>query len=115
MKNKNKKSHVQTHKINSGAIVKYRMRNFNTKSIENSYEEYKKLGFTCSTVKLLEDKTDRKNMKVFYKFSSITLNNCLNYCRTSDNCIWVILREPCNVFCFFLEKKSTIFFRSNVI
>ena len=35
------------------------MRNFNTKSIENSYEEYKKLGFTCSTVKLLEDKTDR--------------------------------------------------------
>ncbi len=83
-----KTKHVQTQKNISKSIVKYRMRNFNTKSIKNSYEEYKKLGFTCSTVKLLEDKTDRKKMKVFYKFSSITLNNCLNYCRTSDNCIW---------------------------
>ena len=79
-------------KIISQSMVLYRMRNFNNQTIENSCEEYKKLGFTCSTVKLLEDRTNRKQMKVFYKFSSITLNNyCLNYCMTTDNCIWVIL------------------------
>ena len=41
-----KTKYVQTHKKNSETIVKYRMRNFNNRTIENSYEQYKKLGFT---------------------------------------------------------------------
>ena len=85
-----KTKHVQTHKIISESIVKYRMRNFNTKSIRNYYEEYKKLGFKCSTVQLTEDRTSKKQMKVIYKFNSITLNNCLSYCKTTDNCICIL-------------------------
>ena len=82
------KKYVQTHKIISRSIIIYRMRNFNTKSIENSYEKYKKLGFTCSTVQLVEDRTGKKQMKVTYKFNSITLNNCLNYCKSKDYTNW---------------------------
>jgi len=106
MKNKKKKSHVQTHKINSGAIVKYRMRNFNTKSIENSYKEYKKLGFACSTVKLLEDPTGKKQMKVFYKFNSITFNNCLDYCKANDNCICIITGERSKIIVVDIDHKD---------
>ena len=61
----NKNNNVQTRKQISETIIKYSMRNFNNRSIENSYKEYKKLGFTCSTVKLLEDAKDTKQMKFF--------------------------------------------------
>ena len=30
-------------------------------------------------------------MKVIYKFNSITLNNCLSYCKTTDNCIYIYI------------------------
>jgi len=100
----NKKS--KTPKQNSQAIVKYRMRNFNTKSIENSYKQYQKLGLTCSTVQLLEDPTGKKQMKVLYKFNSITFDNCLDYCKANDNCICILTGERSKIIVRDADQKD---------
>jgi len=83
MENHNRKKESKTPKQISQPIVKYRMRNFNNQTIEIL------TGLTCSTVKLLEDVTGEKQMQVFYKFNSITLNNCLNYCKSKDRQLYL--------------------------
>jgi len=106
MKNNDKLSRVQNRKIIFQSIILYRMRNFNNQTIENSYEEYKKLGFTCSTVKLFEDQTGRKQMKVLYKFNSITFKNCLDYCKANDNCICIITGERSKIVVVDIDHKD---------
>ncbi len=106
MKNDNRKKDSKTPKQISQLIVKYRMRNFNNQTIENSYEKYKKLGLTCSTVKLLENVTGEKQMQIFYKFNSITLNNCLNYCKTTDNCICILTGERSKIIVVDIDHKD---------
>ena len=106
MKNDNKKKECKTPKQISQPIVKYRMRNFNNQTIKNSCKEYKKLGLTCSTMKLLEDVTGEKQMQVFYKFNSITLSNCLNYCKIKDNCICILTGERSRLIVLDIDQKD---------